>query len=325
MTKRKLLILEPFRDKDLEKIKQALTEDFFIKQFVCDCATEELKREMMDAEIIIGQPPLALLQNPEVHCPKLKMIQMTWAGTDLYTRGNLRFPKGKIALANASGTYGMIMSQFVVGMILSVMLNFKDYHIQQQNRIWERKGPIRSLDHAKVLIYGAGDIGSAIAKRLIGFDAYCIGVCRNTDKPRNYFHELCTLEDAHRYLSDVDIVVGCIPNTEETEGYMNEQRLKLMKKDAIIVNVGRGNFIDCKALDELLRSGHLWGTALDVTNPEPLPQDHPLWSNPKCMITPHTSGTTFKHLDATEDLLCNVVCNNLSKYCNGEPIENQVY
>ena len=114
MTKRKLLIMEPFRNKNLEKIKQALKEDFFIKQLVYECATEELKREIIDAEIIIGQPPLALLQNPEVNCPQLKMIQMTWAGTDMYTRGDLSFPKGKIALANASGTYGMIMSQFVV-------------------------------------------------------------------------------------------------------------------------------------------------------------------------------------------------------------------
>lgn len=213
---------------------------FCIKQLVSNYETEELKREILDAEIIIGQPPLALLQNPEINCPKLKMIQMTWAGTDIYMPGDMSFPKGKIALANASGTYGMIMSQFVIGMILSVMLNFKDYHTQQQNKIWEKRGPIRSLDHAKVLIYGAGDIGSAIAKRLIRFDAYCIGVCRNTEKTRDYFHELCTLEDAHRYLPDADIVIGCIPNTEETEGYMNYQRLKSMKKDAIIVNVGRG-------------------------------------------------------------------------------------
>lgn len=103
------------------------------------------------------------------------------------------------------------------------------------------------------------------------------------------------------------------------------EELKREIIDAIIVNVGRGNFIDCMALDKLLSSGHLWGAALDVTNPEPLPQDHPLWNNPKCMITPHASGTTFKHLDATEDLLCGVVCDNLSKYYNGEPIGNRVY
>lgn len=328
MTERKLLILEPIQEKHLEEIKKTVKDSFIIKQLKQlpnSCSREELKAELKDAEIVIGQPPLDLLQNPEVNCPKLKLIQMTWAGTDIYTRSDLEFPKDRIVLANASGAFGMVMSQFAVGMILSVMFNFKDYHIQQQNRIWEKKGPVKSLDKAKVLIFGAGDIGSAIAKRLTGFDAYCIGVCRNTDKPRAYFNELCSLEDAQRYLPDADVVIGCIPSTFETEKYMNYERLQSMKEDAIIVNVGRGNFIDCMALDELLRNGHLFGAALDVTDPEPLPKDHPLWSNPKCMITPHTSGTTFGHLDATEDLLCEIVCDNLSRYCKGEEIINRVY
>ena len=72
-------------------------------------------------------------------------------------------------------------------------------------------------------------------------------------------------------------------------------------------------------------SNKLWGAALDVTNPEPLPADHPLWSNPKCMITPHTSGVAFKHLDATEDLLCNIVCENVQCYCRGDKIINEVF
>lgn len=325
MTDGKLLILEPIQDKHLEEIKRTVNNNFIIKQLSVACSREELKEDLKDAEIVIGQPPLDLLQNPQTSCPKLKLIQMTWAGTDIYTRSVLEFPKDRITLANASGAFGMVMSQFALGMILSVMFNFKDYHIQQQDGIWEKKGPVKSLDKAKVLIFGAGDIGSAIAKRLKGFDAYCIGVCRNTEKPRAYFNELCSLPDAHKFLPDADVVIGCIPNTSETEKFMNFEKLKSMKEDAIIVNVGRGNFIDCIALDELLKEGHLFGAALDVTDPEPLPEDHPLWSNPKCMITPHTSGTTFGHLNATEDLLCRIICENLSRYCNGEEIINQVY
>ena len=325
LSRRKILILEPFRDSGIEKIRQVLKESFTIKQLSNDADLEEVKSELKEAEIIIGQPSLELLHNYEIDCPKLKMIQMTWAGTDIYTRSSLPFPKDKVILTNASGTYGMVMSQFVIGMILSVMLNFKDYTMQQKAKIWEKRGPIKSLDHARVLIYGAGDIGSAIAKRLTGFDAYCIGVCRNTAKDREYFDELCTLEDSEKYLPDVDVVIGCIPNSRETEEYMNYRRLNAMKEGAIIVNVGRGNFIDCMALDDVLRSNHLWGAALDVTNPEPLPGNHSLWNNPKCMITPHASGTTFKHLDATENLLCDIVCDNLSRYCDGTEIRNRVY
>ena len=244
MTDRKLLILEPIQDKHLEEIKRTVNNNFIIKQLSVACSREELKEELKDAEIVIGQPPLDLLQNPQTSCPKLKLIQMTWAGTDIYTRSDLEFPKDRITLANASGAFGMVMSQFALGMILSVMFNFKDYHIQQQDVIWEKKGPVKSLEKAKVLIFGAGDIGSAIAKRLKGFDAYCIGVCRNTEKPRAYFNELCSLPDAHKFLPDADVVIGCIPNTYETEKFMNYEKLKSMKKDAIIVNVGRGNFID---------------------------------------------------------------------------------
>lgn len=322
-TKRKILVQGPFREGDIEKMQHAITEDFSLVH-ISDFATkEELSYELKDAEVVVGQPSVELLKNEE-KCPKLKFVQMVWAGTDRYTAPGIEFPKDRILLANGSGAYGMIMSQFAIGMTLSVMLNFKYYHRQQQDKIWDRGGPIRSLDRARVLIFGAGDIGTFIAKRLVGFDAYCIGVCRDTAKKRAYFHELCILDEAEKYLPDVDVVIGCIPNSKETAGYLNRQRLSLMKADAVVVNIGRGNLIDCMALDEILRKGDLWGAALDVTDPEPLPTDHPLWNNPRCMITPHTSGTTFGQLEATENLLCDIICENLSRYCSGSAIKNRI-
>lgn len=324
MSNRKILILDPFRAKHINLIKEAAA-DFTVESLPGDCSEEALLAQLQDAEIVIGQPPMKYIQDRANICPELKFIQMTWAGTDIYTRSSDPFPKDSILLANASGTFGMIMSQFVVGMTLSLMLNFKAYHAQQDQKFWERRGPIESLDHAKVLIYGAGDIGSAIAKRLQGFDAYTVGVCRNTAKVRPYFDELCTLEEAEKFLPEVDVVVGCIPNSEETCGYLNEKRLRSMKQGAVLVNVGRGNFIDCMALNDVLQEGLLWGAALDVTNPEPLPADHPLWENPRCMITPHASGATFGHLEATEDMLCEIICDNIQKYCNGETIRNKIF
>ena len=242
----------------------------------------------------------------------------------MYTAGTITFPKNRIILANSSGVYGIIMSQYAIGMILSIMLRFKEYHNQQQKKVWERRGPVQSLDPAKVLVFGAGDIGTAVAKRLSGFDAYCIGVCRNTAKKRNYFKELCTLSEAEKYISDSDVIIGCLPNTSETKGYFNLQRLSLMKKTAVIINVGRGNFIDCMALDKLLREDKILGAALDVTNPEPLPPNHPLWDNPRCMITPHTSGATFGHLEKTESALTDLICENLRRYSNNEELINRV-
>jgi len=322
---RKLLVLAPFDSSAIEKIKNVLPEDFIIKHFPEELPEDRLLSEIKDAEIVIGEPPLRIIQNVDERCPKLSFIQMTWAGTDIYTRSSLEFPKDRIMLANASGIYGGIMSQYVIGMTLAIMLNFQVYHKQQQNKIWERRGPIRSLENAKVLIFGAGDIGKSIAKRLSGFDAYCIGVCRDTKVKREYFDELCTLDEAEKYISQSDVIIGCIPNTAETAGYMNSHRLSLMKRDAVIVNVGRGNFIDCDALDVILRKGDIWGAALDVTNPEPLPANHPLWENSRCMITPHVSGVTFGHLKETEELLVNLVCDNLTRYCGEKDIKNRIF
>lgn len=318
---RKIIITEPFSKKHIERIKQAASKDFE----VIHSTDVNWKKVLCEAEVVVGHPPLQYLQQVDADCPNLKFIQMTWAGTDMYTCGQMPFPKKHLMLANGSGAYGTIMSQYVIGMLLSMMLNFKQYHEQQQAHIWERQGTVQSLDYAKVLIYGAGDIGTAVAKRLQGFDAYVIGVCRDLSKERAYFNELCTLEEAEKYLPEADVVVGCIPNSTETMNYLNTRRLKMMKKTAILVNVGRGNFVDCLALDELLREGKLFGAALDVTYPEPLPKDHSLWDNPRCMITPHTSGVTFGQSARTEELICNIVCDNIKRYCLGEEIGNRIF
>ncbi|MCQ2498624.1 MAG: D-2-hydroxyacid dehydrogenase [Lachnospiraceae bacterium] len=325
INKRKIIQIEAFDEPEISKMKAAVTDDFYIKNIYGNTDKKTLKEELKDAEVVIGAPPLSLLLEPEVNCPKLKFVQMVWAGTDMYTAVEEKFPSEQIMLANGSGAYGLIMSQFVIGMTLSVMLNFNDYHRQQTAKIWERRGPVQSLDHARVLIFGAGDIGTAVAQRLQGFDAYCIGVCRNVDKKRPYFNELCTLENAEKYIPSADVIVCCIPNNAATVGYMDRTKIGLMKESAVIVNVGRGNFIDCMALNDALNNRKIWGAALDVTSPEPLPKDHPLWENPRCMITPHASGASFGHFKETEKILCDIVCENLKRYCDGEEIKNRIY
>lgn len=321
---RKILILEPFCKNHMDRIREAAGSDFLIEQLESVTEDKVVGAAIKDAEIVVGQPSMDLLQNVSENIPELKLIQMTWAGTDIYTRNIKPFPKQQVMLANASGAYGMVISQFVIGQILSLMLNFKIYHEQQEKKIWKRQGPIKSLEKARVLIYGAGDIGTTIAKRLSGFDTYTIGVCRDTSKERSFFNEVCTLSDAEKFLPEVDVVIGCIPNTKATVGYFNEERLRKIKKGSILVNVGRGNFVDCNVLNSLLEDGSLWGAALDVTNPEPLPLEHPLWTNPRCMITPHASGVAFEHLEETENLLCDLVCENIRRYRNGEEIKNRV-
>lgn len=321
---RKLLIMEQFKAHHIERLKKVCGSDFELVQIDSE-DSDKVREEIMNATIVIGEPSMELIVDYKNNCPELKLIQMAWAGTDIYTRSSLDFPKEAMMLANASGAYGHTISQYVIGQILSLNYKFKKYYDQQTKKVWLRQSPIKTLDKAKVLIFGSGDIGANIARRLMAFDTYTIGVCRDTSKKRDYFNELCTLDEAEKYLSEADVVIGCIPNTIETTNYLNEDRLNLMKKDAVLVNVGRGNFIDCMALDRVLREEKLWGAALDVTNPEPLPTDHPLWDNPRAVITPHISGIGFNHLNVTEDIICDIACENIRRFINSEEIMNRVY
>lgn len=314
---RKLLILVPFQAYHMDRILRAVGSDFEIEFHPHGLPEEELRLALADAEVVIGEPAPHLLHETR----SVKWVQMTWAGTDLYTRGSLSFPEG-MRLTNASGGFGNIISQYVVGQTLSLMQNLPHYRLQQQEDKWADLGPVASLEGATVMIFGAGNIGSEIARRLQGFDCTIMGICRSPQKNRTYFDSLFTLSQAEWMLPLADVVIGCIPNTEETCHFLNEKRLRTMKAGAVLVNVGRGNFIDCEALARVLAEGHLRGAALDVTEPEPLPVGHPLWKEPRCVITPHVSGGSFGRHKITEDLICDICCKNLMKWRDGEPLNN---
>lgn len=100
--------------------------------------------------------------------------------------------------------------------------------------------------------------------------------------------------------------------------------LALLPQDAVVVNVGRGSFLDADALARELQSGHLFGAGLDVTDPEPLPAAHPLWNLPNCILTPHVAGVSFGHLPQTEEAIWRICAENLERYATGEPLRNLV-
>ena len=118
------------------------------------------------------------------------------------------------------------------------------------------------------------------------------------------------------------MIASFLPGTGATAGIYNAQRLSLMKETAILLNGGRGNAIDTEALYEALKNNKLFGAGLDVTAPEPLPADHPLWKLPNVWITPHISGGF--HLQETFERIVNIAAKNLAHMANGEPIDNEV-
>ena len=318
--KLRVLVTVPFKPHHMERIEEAAGPDALVTLVNVAPAGNEMRQYLANADVVIGEPAPKLLAEGT----PVQWVQMTWAGTDLYTRGDVPFP-ANTRLTNVAGTaYGHIISQYVLGQILSIMQNFPAYIRQQQSETWQSAGPVGSLEGATVLIYGAGDIGQCTAKRLVGFDATVVGVCRNTAQARPHFDRLVTLEEAEALLPIADVVINCLPNTNDTAHYLNERRLGLMKRGSILINVGRGNFIDCLALARVLAEGHLRGAALDVTEPEPLPKGHPLWTEPRCTITPHQAGGAFGKSDGTENRICDVCCENLRRWQAGESLTHIV-
>ena len=315
-----LLVLVPFNEDHIARLQEAAGPGWRIEQHPQGLPNDKLESALKRADAVIGEPDPRVLYAEGAH---LKLVQMTWAGTDKYTRSGLPFPDG-VPLCSAVGGFGHIISQYVVAQTLSIMQNLPGYRAQQLAGVWADRGPVASLEGANVLVFGAGDIGGHIAKRMSGFDAHVTGVCRNAAEPRPWFGRLATLEGAETLLPEADVVACCIPNTDETAHYLDERRLRLMKAEAVLVNVGRGNFVDNLALARVLAEGHLRGAALDVTDPEPLPSGHPLWHEPRCTITPHVSGGSFGRHPGTENRICDICCENLRRLNVGEPLVNRV-
>ena len=316
----RILVLERFSDEHLARIRKAAGPDGAVTH-VTDATDAEAQVEALrGADVVVGEPrPEALRQAPSV-----RWVQMCWAGTDLYTRQGGTFPAG-VRLTNVAGAaYGHIISQFVLGQILALAQNLPTYVRQEAQELWRWGGPVMTLDGARVLVFGAGDLGSSTARRLAGFDVTCVGVCRDTARPRAGFDRLVTLDEAEGELAAADVIVGCLPSSDETDGYLDERRLRTIKEGAILVNVGRGRFVDCDALARVLAGGRLRGAALDVTSPEPLPKGHPLWAEPRCVISPHVAGRAFGSCPATEQIICDIVCENLRRWVAGEPLAHVV-
>lgn len=300
---------------ELEAAGKDMVEFVYVPE---DMSREERLPMLKQAQIIFGQPGLREI----AQCENLHWIQMSWAGTDIYTARN-GFPR-EVALTNASGCFHIVIPEYVIAVLLELCRNLKTYAVQQQERKWSPIPSEMLLYGKRALILGAGDIGTGVAERLCAFGVKIIGM-RKTD--RNYpdcYDGMITPDELDQELQKVDIVINCLPGTAATKGLLNKHRLCLMKEKAFLVNVGRGNVIDTEALVSVLKDGHLGGVALDVVDPEPLPEDHPLWHMEKVVLTPHIAGRSFGFSKDTEDRIVHLWCQNLKRYLEGKELVNRV-
>lgn len=267
-----------------------------------------------DATIILGNPPVELVAKN----PHLKMLHTRSAGVDRYLKPGILAPD--TVLAGSSGAWGPSMAEHMFALLLALMKRLPAYYEQQKTGVWQRRHRSKGVIGSRVLVIGTGDLGSSFAQRCKAFGAETAGIRRDPEKPAEGIDEMYGSDALDEQLSLADVVCLMLPHTRETSKLMNLQKLCLMKPDAILLNGGRGTAVDCDALAEVMESGHLWGAGLDVTYPEPLPPDHPLWKQARVLLTPHTAGG---HLDDTFRRIAEIVLENLKHYFAGEPLRNQ--
>ncbi len=283
-------------------------------RFSADLSDSSLYEE---ASIIFGCPSREVLAGTK----QLKWLQTWSAGVDAYLRPGV-FPAGAL-LTSASGAYGQAVSEHMLSMLLALLKRLPQYRDVQRRQSFEDLGHVKSLRSSTVLVLGTGDIGSSFAALCKSLGAAKVfGVRRAPSRAVDGIDQMYPLTDLDALLPLADVVAMALPRSAETEGLMDERRLTLMKGDAVLINAGRGTAVDCAALARLLTSGHLWGAGLDVTHPEPLPADHPLWQCPNALITPHVAGGD--HLSVTKGQIAAIALENLRAFVEGRPLRNRM-
>ncbi|MBQ7516448.1 MAG: D-2-hydroxyacid dehydrogenase [Schwartzia sp.] len=272
--------------------------------------------DVREAEVVIGNLPPRLLPA----ATRLRWLQLNTAGADAYCQPGV-LPPGTV-LTNATGAYGLALSEHMLGQLLAMMKKLYLYYDNQRRCLWRDEGPVTSVAGAVVLIVGLGDVGTAFARLVKAMGAHVIGIRRRPSAPPPEVDEMAPIEQLDGCLARADIVAAALPGTPATRHLFDAGRFAAMKEHAYFLNIGRGFSVVSEDLAAAVGSGHLAGAAVDVTEPEPLPPDHPLWKVPNLYITPHISGQN--HLAATTDNIVRIAAGNLANYLAGHPLRNEV-
>jgi phosphoglycerate dehydrogenase-like enzyme len=228
-----------------------------------------------------------------------------------------------VQVTNFRGIYNDHVATHAVAMLLSLARGFPVYMRQQLRGEWTRHladEDILHLPESTVLVVGVGGIGAEIARMVAAFGARVIGIDpRRTDAPPGVA-ELHAPQALDRLLPECDAVILTLPHTPESEGLIDARRLALMRPRSLLVNIGRGATVKLDAVLAALRQGRLGGVALDVFEQEPLPPEHPLWQEPRALLTPHVAVVGPYILQRRLAILCD----NAQRFEAGRELVNVV-
>ncbi|MFC7375736.1 MULTISPECIES: NAD(P)-dependent oxidoreductase [unclassified Brachybacterium] len=259
-------------------------------------ARAEIPAEHHDADVLVvwGSSRRNLSSAAE-NLGQLKLVQSLSAGVDGILAAG--FPED-VVIASGAGLHSLTVSEHALALLLSLLRRLPEAAEAQARHEWSRElgglqplhpeGRITSLIGARVLIWGFGQIGQNLAPTLAALGAEVRGAARSAGTRAGF--GVIADEDVLDALPEVDVLIDILPSTEQTAGAIGREVLAALPDHAVLINVGRGTTVDQAALREALEAGTLGSAGLDVTDPEPLPADDPLWDAPRLLITPHGAG-----------------------------------
>jgi len=242
---------------------------------------------------------------------RLRVIQTLTAGVENF----LPYVPEGVTLCNAAGVHDASTAELAVALALASGRSLDHFARNQTSGVWEPLQLGISLADQRVLIIGHGHIGAAIERRLAGFEI--ASVTRVARRPRTEPVLVHSVEKLPRLLPNADVVFLVAPHTPQTEGMIGSKELAALPDGALLVNVARGKLVDTAALLAETSTGRI-RAALDVTDPEPLPPEHPLWRTPGVLISPHVGGASTAFFPRADRL----IAAQLDRFAAGEELEN---
>jgi phosphoglycerate dehydrogenase-like enzyme len=275
----------------------------------------DLEREAAEADAVIG----GLTKDVFAKAKKLRWVQTYSAGVEMYRWEE--FLNSPVVLTNCKIAQGPNIADHAIALLLSLTRGLNTFYAAKGKEEWQTEGhKLYELQDMTAVIIGVGGIGSQIAQRAHGFGMKVIGVDPKDLPPNVAVTKMVYPSALDTVLPQADVVFVSAPLTPESRGMMGPRQFELMKNGTFFVCVSRGGLYDTPSLVKALDSGRIAGAGLDVTNPEPLPKNHPLWRFPNVTITPHVAGNSpgsyARRVAIFEE--------NISRFVHGQPLKNVV-
>ena len=250
---------------------------------------------------------------------RMRWIQLTTAGYDGISFHGVPEP---ITVTNAGHSHAPMVAEHAVTLLTALTRRLHSFAEPQARHVFDRAIPLppTTLEDATVAILGDGGIGRETARRVKAFGAHVVAIARSA-RTDEFADEVVASSDLHAVLAHADALVVASALTAETKGMIDTAAFAALKARAVLVNIARGGIVDTMAMVAALNSGHLAGAGLDVTDPEPPPTDHPLWSCPNLIVTPHVSGLGSP---AVRRRIADLVRDNVGRFLTGQALLHRV-